>query len=325
MLASEYRCLVDCSSIHERCCCRFRCDLFVCFDLSAASLSAGLFALEPQVLRPNRQSSHSEPVQTVHVSDTHEGLRLCLFDVDLCFAVPLLGHCDVFVSLPSVGHDRTMRRATGKTRIERYFCLHLLEVAVCIIEADCERRPWETRMLRMMCAITRLRRCAPDVCLRFGRTSCGRRSATQICKLSRKDWVFVEALAKDKSITRRCLCGATLGTTRGFSHEWKIGERTSWIRDAKPQLMGGVLGKTLSLITVQGEQPPRRSLRLRDRGIELTGMGPRQRFGILLPQRWRTEESAAILHEPVGEGRCEGKRKWHRESSQPQHRRPSRF
>ena len=35
--------------------------------------------------------------------------------------------------------------------------------------------------------------------------------------------------------------------------------------------MGGVLGKTLSLIAVQGEQPPRRSLRVRDRGIELTG------------------------------------------------------
>ena len=33
-----------------------------------------------------------------------------------------------------------------------------------------------------------------------------------------------------------------------------------------------------------------------------TGMGPRrQRFGILLPQRWRPEESAAILHEPAGE------------------------
>ena len=159
------------------------------------------------MLRPNRQSSHSEPVQTVHVSDTQDGLRLCLFDVDLFFAVPLLGHCDVFVFLPSIGHDRTTRRAQVKTRIERYCCINILEVAVCIIEADCERRPWETRMLRMMCAITRLRRCAPDVCLRFGRTSCGSSSATQICKLSRKDWVFVEALAKDKSITRRCLRG----------------------------------------------------------------------------------------------------------------------
>ena len=34
--------------------------------------------------------------------------------------------------------------------------------------------------------------------------------------------------------------------------------------------MDGAHGKTLSLITVQGEQPPRRRLRLRDRGIELT-------------------------------------------------------
>ena len=35
--------------------------------------------------------------------------------------------------------------------------------------------------------------------------------------------------------------------------------------------MGGALGKTSSLIPVQSEQPPRRSLRVRDRGIELTG------------------------------------------------------
>ena len=130
------------------------------------------------------------------MSDTQEGLRLCLFDVDLFFAVPLLGHSNVFVFLPSVGHDRTMRRAQVKTRIERYCCIHILEMAVCIIEADCERRPLETRLLRMMCAITRLRQCAHDVCLRFGRTSCGRSSATQICKLSRKDWVFVEAIGE---------------------------------------------------------------------------------------------------------------------------------
>ena len=47
-----------------------------------------------------------------------------------------------------------------------------------------------------MRASTRLRRCAHDVCLRFGRTSCGRSSATQICKVSRKDWVFVEAISE---------------------------------------------------------------------------------------------------------------------------------
>ena len=65
MLASEYRCLADCSNIHEWCCCccRRTLDLFFwcpaqhaqrsqhCFDLTIASLSAGLFALWPQVLQ----------------------------------------------------------------------------------------------------------------------------------------------------------------------------------------------------------------------------------------------------------------------------------
>ena len=54
-------------------------------------------------------------------------------------------------------------------------------------------------LLKIMRGTTMLRLCAHVVCLRFGRTSCKRTSATQIWKLLGKHWVFVESSAKHTS------------------------------------------------------------------------------------------------------------------------------